>query len=337
MRGSGLRWDLDPRNSEHFDDDVVNVPCRRCIGCNQKTQREWAIRGFHEAQLHTEFWQNPDTKVCTELPNSSVVTLTYDDEHLPEDRALRHRDFQNFMKRLRIRRVRRWSRPGAPPPIRYFMAGEYGGRTHRPHYHAVIFGESFDDSYLEQSADGQVNRMSYELDELWSQPAYPGAPPTKIGRATVDSFTFAGASYVAGYVAKKAGDVHLGPLRESVDQNGVVTIKPIAPEYRKMSTRLPRREDGTQQPGGLGGLYLERPGVLERIYEADAIKISEWTFHPPAYYDTLLSRIRPDLVEDVKARRLEGMSRAAEDWSEARCTAAEKIALSSLSQRRDLL
>ena len=41
---------------------------------------------MHEKQLHR---------------HSAYITLTYNDEHLPENYNLRYRDFQLFMKRLR--------------------------------------------------------------------------------------------------------------------------------------------------------------------------------------------------------------------------------------------
>lgn len=40
------------------------------------------------------------------------------------------RDCQLFMKRLRKRNSRK---------IKYFIAAEYGGKTHRPHYHMIVF------------------------------------------------------------------------------------------------------------------------------------------------------------------------------------------------------
>lgn len=302
----------------------LNIPCRNCLGCNAATARDWSVRCFHEAQLHTTNWRDEDTQIVTQIPNSSVVTLTYDEEHLPIDGLLHHDDFQRFAKRMRFRR----STTGNPKPIRYFMAGEYGGRTARPHFHAIIFGEAFDDRYSEQSRDGQVNQMSYELDKLWSQPASKNAPSTKIGRATVDDFTFAGAAYVAGYVAKKSNtNGPAGPMTEQIDADGVVTYVCDQPEYRRMSTR----------PDGLGAKWLLKPENLVKVYENDCINISAWTFHPPRYYDTLLERHRPDLIGEVKAKRQSGMGKSAEQWSPDRCAAAERIAIESLQQRRDLL
>lgn len=57
------------------------------------------------------------------------LTLTYNDEHLPEGGELSLYDLQTFIKRLRKEN----------PGIRYFAVGEYGTDLDRPHYHAVLF------------------------------------------------------------------------------------------------------------------------------------------------------------------------------------------------------
>ncbi len=318
-----LHFDRDWRHAELIDGwTVVNVRCRHCIGCNRAAARDWSVRAFHEAQLHTEDWWDPDARITTTIPNSSVVTLTYNDDHLPEDGCLRHDDFQRFMKRLRIRRKRR----GDKRPIRYLMCGEFGGKTSRPHYHAILFGECFKERYSEQSLDGQVNQMSAELDELWSQKSLNGDSITNIGRATIDDFSFAGAAYVAGYVAKKTSTAgHQGPIEETTE-HGVTRWTPKTPEYRKSSTRP-----------GLGGDWILKPENLAYVYSMDCVKISEWTFHPPKYYDVLLNRHRPELVEDILINRRLGMSEYSREWTPQRCAAAERIALDELQQRRDSL
>ena len=58
---------------------------------------------------------------------NSFVTLTYDDDHLPEYNSLNYKHFQDFMKRLRK------SHNG----VRFYMCGEYGEDFSRPHYHAL--------------------------------------------------------------------------------------------------------------------------------------------------------------------------------------------------------
>lgn len=306
----------------------VNLPCRKCIGCNIATQRELAVRCYHEAQLHTTRFREVDTKITTEIPNSCVITLTYDQAHLPRNGCLDHSHFQNFMKRLRNHRTRR--QLGNDKPIRYMMCGEYGGKTQRPHFHAIIFGETFDDRYTEQSLDGQVQQMSSLLDDLWSQPAPGTTVPTNIGRATVDTFTFAGASYVAGYVAKKlqstTNSQRMGPYQTTTNARGDIRHIPISPEYRKVSTHP-----------GLGADWILKPENMQRTYRDDCVKISNWTFNPPKYYDKLMERHRPDLMGDIRANRTDAWSKSSQDWSPERCSSAELIMLSSLQSRRDSL
>lgn len=63
---------------------------------------------------------------------SCVLTLTYDDklvEHPSQTKVLHVGDFQEFMRKLR-RRVQ----------TRYLVAGEYGERRGRTHFHVVLFG-----------------------------------------------------------------------------------------------------------------------------------------------------------------------------------------------------
>ncbi len=322
-RQQTLQWGKDWRNL-YDGESVVNIPCRKCIGCQEGQKRDWSVRCFHEALMHSHHWTDPDTKITTEIPNSSIVTLTYNDEHLPADGCLHHEDFQRFMKRLRKRR----SDQADTRPVRYFMCGEYGGKSLRSHFHAIIFGESFDDRYSVVEGN-KTHQMSYELDSLWTQSSH-GRPPSNMGRATVDSFSFAGAAYVAGYVAKKITSGQNGPMEDTFSPDGVRVIRPIAAEYRKMST-------GRVSGSGLGGPWILKPENLAAVYSEDCVKISNWTFHPPRYYDTLFKRTDPLLWADILENRLDGQSKTAEEWSPERCASAELLALSNLQLRRDSL
>lgn len=128
---------------------------------------------------------------------SSFVTLTYADEHLPEGGSLCPRDPQLFLKRLR--------KAIHPLKLRYYLVGEYGDRTFRPHYHLALFG---------------VPQEAYQtIADAWS---VNGSP---LGHVVVGSLTFESAGYVAGYVTKKMtseDDPRLGGRH---------------PEFARMSTR----------------------------------------------------------------------------------------------------
>lgn len=100
------------------------VDCGHCRSCRLKKKSEWIMRLSHEA----DYWRSVGK------PDILFVLLTYDREHLPEDRGLSVRDLQLFNKRLR---------KSLPKGVRYkyFAAGEYGRNgTLRPHYHILFFG-----------------------------------------------------------------------------------------------------------------------------------------------------------------------------------------------------
>lgn len=62
----------------------------------------------------------------------SFVTLTYSDECLPKGGTLAPGDAQKWLKRLR--------KALYPRKVRFYLVGEYGDQSERPHYHAAIFG-----------------------------------------------------------------------------------------------------------------------------------------------------------------------------------------------------
>ena len=75
----------------------INLACGQCIGCRLEKSKAWATRCMNEAQMHTQ---------------NCFITLTYNDDHLPSDQSLHHRDFQLFFKRLR----KKFSNPKTPKP-----------------------------------------------------------------------------------------------------------------------------------------------------------------------------------------------------------------------------
>lgn len=108
---------------EDKDTPLVYVPCGKCVACLSKKRSIWAKRLQIERKFST---------------SALFVTLTYDDCFLPITpnglATLSKRDVQNFFKRLRkcVAKV-------SKTPLRYFISGEYGPTTLRPHYHAIIF------------------------------------------------------------------------------------------------------------------------------------------------------------------------------------------------------
>lgn len=146
------------------------VPCGKCDGCLMADARVWAIRAYHESTLRDK---------------SCFLTLTYDEDHLPDDGKLSLRDLQLFFKRLR-------RRPDMPS-VRYLACGEYGDLTRRPHYHALLFGVDFMDARAVSWRDEQF--LHPVLQEVWQNGLVTHAP-----------VNFSRCAYVAGYVTKKIGD-----------------------------------------------------------------------------------------------------------------------------------
>ena len=109
------------------------------------------------------------------------ITLTYNQDNCPKE--INREDPQKFIKRLRHHSGR---------PIRYFLIGEYGDKTHRPHYHACIFGEDFLGGAYNITEQLYGNAI---LDRIW-----------KHGNTSIAEFTTATAMYTAGYTSKKVKD-----------------------------------------------------------------------------------------------------------------------------------
>jgi len=147
----------------------LTVPCGKCVSCASAKASQWAVRAYHEASLHSQ---------------NSFLTLTYKDEHLPDDGRVSLVHLQDFWRELR----RRY----APTKLRYLACGEYGELTRRPHYHAIIFGADFREGSVPLLMDGYTNPV---VEEIWGH-----------GIISIQDVTMASCCYVAGYATKKLND-----------------------------------------------------------------------------------------------------------------------------------
>lgn len=99
----------------------IQVPCGHCEICKHNKMMSFVERCKLETQLYD----------C--LP--FFITLTYD-EFNKKECGVYLRDVQLFFKRLRINLFRK----GYRSKIRFVLVSEYGTKTHRPHYHTIIWG-----------------------------------------------------------------------------------------------------------------------------------------------------------------------------------------------------
>jgi len=174
----------------------LSLPCGRCIGCKLERARQWSVRICHEASLYD---------------SNFFVTLDYDPkgEESPESTGnwgLQYPHFQKFMRRVRKCGELRVAGDGVASAIRFFVAGEYGRRHGRPHWHAILFNLALPDKV--SLANGKF--QSTRLEELWSH-----------GHCDVGSVNPASASYVAGYTLEKVS------ASEYVSKEGEVVRPPF--------------------------------------------------------------------------------------------------------------
>ena len=182
-----------------YNPNVMLIPCGQCIGCRIRQREDWTTRIELEAR---------------DYPKDEVwfITLTYDDDHVPgmivktgeimrkvqyawkpgEKRPssvqiLLYEDIQKFLKRLR---------KAYRGKLRYFVAGEYGEQTARPHYHMILYGWRPTDleNLYKIHHNGYYN--SKWLANLW------GMGQVQIAQAVPETYR-----YVAGYVTKKMYEI----------------------------------------------------------------------------------------------------------------------------------
>ena len=176
--------------------DWVEIPCGKCEGCRIARSREWANRCMMELEYHDSAY---------------FLTLTYDEEHVPrhwyadpetgeamQSLSLEKRHMQLFWKRLR--------KAFPDDHIRYFMCGEYGSTTFRPHYHAIVFGLHLHDLVPVQDIQrGDVGYRYYyseALQKAWSVVEQKGEYDTPrirkpIGYVLVGQVNWETCAYVA--------------------------------------------------------------------------------------------------------------------------------------------
>lgn len=258
---------------------------------------------MHEAKTHkTNCW----------------VTLTYDDEHLPDkydtgqvhpktkkkiySGTLRKKHMQLFYRALR-RALKRELALEHQGEVRYYYSGEYGEKYQRPHYHACLFGIDFKDKkYVSTTRDGFKLYESKLLTELWPH-----------GKHTISELTWETAAYTARYIMKKITGQKKEKHYEKID-NETGEIKKLESEFNDMSRRP-----------GIGNQWYEKYKKSVYMEKRSAIRIRGTLTAPPRYYDKLLERESPTKYTQVKRRRFLDNLKRAGNHTPARLKAEEII------------
>lgn len=175
------------------------VPCGQCMNCRINRKRLWTGRILLENRYQKR--------------QSSFVTLTYNEDNLPNRGSLQPRDLQQFLNRLRNRKS-----IAALGSTRYFAVGEYGDESWRPHYHLALFGVQ--------------PEYEQEIIDCWK--SEQGTP---MGFVQVGEITRASAHYIAGYTTKKMTSRDDPRIDEQY----------IEPEFARMSKFPPLGAVGIKQ------------------------------------------------------------------------------------------
>lgn len=113
--------------------DTMLVPCGKCPECLKSRASAWSFRLMQEMKTS---W------------SGYFLTLTYDNNNVPiskngfmslsKGKSAHHKLFFKVLRRKHERAGFDYSDPGTPR-IKYYLVGEYGGETYRPHYHLIVF------------------------------------------------------------------------------------------------------------------------------------------------------------------------------------------------------
>lgn len=156
---------------DKYKTENLRVPCGKCIGCLLDRANDTATRCWCETQTNGQ-------ECC-------FITLTYDEEHIPENRYLKIKDEQDFWKRLRYYKK--------DSKIKYMGCGEYGPKTYRPHWHFCVWGYKPKDlKFYKYNHNGDKLYTSKELKEIWGN-----------GFVIIGELTYRSACYVSRYCTKK--------------------------------------------------------------------------------------------------------------------------------------
>ncbi|QXN75161.1 replication initiator protein [Microvirus mar33] len=256
-RGTFLAPTLIKGTGEYLE--PFQVPCGHCPGCALDKANQWALRLCCEYETDTT-WRDK----CW------FITLTYDDDHIPHTPnglcTLRKKDVQDFIKRLRYHHLS-WD-------IRYYVSGEYGSHTYRPHYHMIIFNLPIDDLQVYSRGENPLFTSRF-IDGVWRN-----------GSCKIGELTYQSCAYTARYTMKKIFNGNKYALQDLG----------IEPEF-SLSSRRP----------AIGFRFLQ--SHYEEVLKYEKILVPPSGDNPPRnlplppYFLQKISQIDPLVVARIKSRR----------------------------------
>lgn len=220
--------------------------CGGCYACRINDRRVWTGRLLLESFFY---------------PESSFVTLTYEDASVPRNddgqQVLVKKDYKRF--------IRQFSRSSFGPNFRWYGVGEYGDDSQRPHYHFILFGVGIG--------------WHQEVERSWSKPIKAKNITEKMvrerriiregnrhfqlqGFVSMSPLVPERCAYVCGYVVKK------------MTAEDDTRLKGRPPEFRSMSKQY--GGIGCSGLGWLADMQMTNAGcqaLAQRKDVFDAIKV----------------------------------------------------------------
>lgn len=284
-------FNSEPPAKSRYLYERMEFSCKQCTACRLNKSMEWAGRIMAEAKLYGD--------------DNCFVTLTYNDEHLPEHGNLVLRDIQLFKKRLR--KVAKGVhpvfgvklKPNQSNPIRTFESGEFGDQFGRPHYHLAIMNYKPKDLIVSgKNKQGDKHYRSQQLSALWGK-----------GHVTIGDLTVASAAYIARYVVKKVNgekkdehysrvDQETGEMYSLKQEFATMSRKPGigVPYFHKYTSDFmdgkmlitTKKRTPSKLPNGMPFIAVSNQTISRKI---------------PALFEKLLEDKHPELVEKLKEER----------------------------------
>lgn len=253
------------RRYDKSEDRYITYPCGRCRACRRNRAREWGFRAYAESLSYKD--------------NCIFLSLSFDDDNLIFGKkgfpTLSKEVLQTFWKDMRYYCGK----------LRYLACGEYGDNTHRPHYHAIVFGVSKDNPVFTDLFYSPRKKSFIGRCKAW-----------KYGEVCIGDVTIGSCQYCAKYVVKR---------RTGKSGNAYYEKYGILPEFATMS-RKP----------GLGYQYLI--DNMDLIKSRNFVMLKGSKIKLPRYYENKLFEDGSDELEEYKFEKQQKANEPYQDFFKAR-------------------
>lgn len=278
--------------------DKIPVPCGKCPICLQRRASSWAFRLIQAQNV---------------FPSATFLTLTYEEPPISKKgyMTLVKRDWQLFMKRLRKLHPK-----GAK--ISYYAVGEYGSKTWRPHFHAILLGA--DSELLEKAWNDQVDD-DFDRTKLLR----PGKPGIFQADSDVNP---ANTAYVTKYITKgKQIPMHKNDDREP---EFALMSKNLGANYMTDAMKRYHKADPDR-------MYVTNPGgiklAMPRYYRDRIFSEEERALHAIKVQQLSPQRLKDEIEDFYKKFPREHYERS---WSEGVKALLRRFYIQAREDRSDI-